>query len=270
MKRNLNRHCKKRREGPVVVEESNTPRKKKTDPQSDIDILEEALFSADAKATNSEADIIPVHKRKRQVKAKLRLYGRWTKREHERLMEALDLYGNAWTLVERHIGTRTRDQIRSHVQKHFLNVRRSMMSEMARNGELHKKVFLITREYRNNTRAIMETYNKKKKSRPAPRRITKKPKPTPIKPVSAGTSPEPLLNPNEFLPPINPNLELMWKEARENEERTLGRVNKLEFCLDSLEDERIEIMSLEKENEDMRAHREAFNYREDDNGLILY
>lgn len=273
MKRHLGRNCKRKKEGVEEVKAPSTPRKKKMDPQSDIELLEAALFSADAKASGSEDETIFANRKKRQSKCsrpKIRYYGRWTYDEHERLMEALNLYGNAWKLVERHMGTRTRSQIRSHVQKHFQSVKRSMISEMAKKGELHKKVFLITREYRNNTRAIMETYKKKKKVNRAPRIAAKKPKPTPTKSVSVKTKPATPLSPNEFLPPINPGLELIWKEARENEERTLGCVDKPEVYFRPPEDEHIEIMSLEKENEEMEMHEEAFNYREDDNELIFY
>jgi len=78
--------------------------------------------------------------------------GRWTEEEHEKLIKALELYGNIWSKIAEYIGTRSRDQIRSHVQKHFLKVKKEKLKEMEEKGEIHKKVFLITKEYRNNTR----------------------------------------------------------------------------------------------------------------------
>lgn len=209
--------------------------------------------------------------RHKEVKAER--YGRWTDEEHERLMDALDLYGNAWSLVEKYLGTRTRSQIRSHVQKYFLRVRKNLISEMAEKGELKRKVFVITREYRNNTRAIMEAYNKTKKTTPhLPKAIKKKP--SQIETVTVvKTEVEPQLGPNEFLSPMNPGLEQMWKQARENEEKLLGHTYDLGFnlCPEPFESEQIEIMCLDKSEEKDRLNLEADNIecREEDSVLLI-
>ena len=76
-------------------------------------------------------------------------YGKWTTEEHSRLLEALELFGNSWSLVERHVGTRNKAQIRSHVQKHFIKVRKNIIQELARTDQLKDKVFIVSREYRN-------------------------------------------------------------------------------------------------------------------------
>ena len=232
--------------------------------ESSSDVSYNCPIDAQSMELKDNVKVIKTRKRTKENKYKESengRYGRWTEEEHKRLMKALDLYGNTWSLVEKYLGTRTRNQIRSHVQKYFLRVRKSQISEMAEKGELKKKIFVITREYRNNTRALMETYNRVKKTTPHISKPLKKKLKSIESVTSIKSDPELHLNPNEFLSPMNPNLELIWKQARENEDKMLGHTYDLalNFCPESLENEQIEIISLEKPEEGNRYNLEPEN-----------
>ena len=45
--------------------------------------------------------------------------GRWTRDEHKLFLEAIQLYGREWRMVQTAVKTRTSAQIRSHAQKYF-------------------------------------------------------------------------------------------------------------------------------------------------------
>jgi len=48
--------------------------------------------------------------------------GRWTREEHKLFLEAIQLYGREWRMVQTAVKTRTSAQIRSHAQKYFQKV----------------------------------------------------------------------------------------------------------------------------------------------------
>jgi SHAQKYF class myb-like DNA-binding protein len=52
--------------------------------------------------------------------------GRWTHEEHQKFVEAIFIYGNDWKVVQRHIGTRTSTQARSHAQKFLIRLKKKL------------------------------------------------------------------------------------------------------------------------------------------------
>ena len=51
--------------------------------------------------------------------------GRWQPEEHERFIEAIMKYGNEWKSVQKHVGTRSSTQARSHAQKFFVKIKKT-------------------------------------------------------------------------------------------------------------------------------------------------
>jgi SHAQKYF class myb-like DNA-binding protein len=50
--------------------------------------------------------------------------GRWTYEEHFRFIDGILLYGNNWKKVQKHIGSRSPIQARSHAQKFFIRIKK--------------------------------------------------------------------------------------------------------------------------------------------------
>lgn len=64
-------------------------------------------------------------KNKRQSKEGSYNCGRWQPEEHQRFIEAIMKYGNEWKQVQKHVGTRSSTQARSHAQKFFVKIKKS-------------------------------------------------------------------------------------------------------------------------------------------------
>ena len=70
--------------------------------------------------------------------------GKWTEEEHEKFIEGILIYGNEWKKVQEIIKTRSSAQARSHAQKFFLKIKKSIENR-AENfklkiNEMHKMI----------------------------------------------------------------------------------------------------------------------------------
>ena len=53
--------------------------------------------------------------------------GRWSEEEHQKFIEGILEFGNEWKKVQKIIKTRTSTQARSHAQKFFLRIKKSLL-----------------------------------------------------------------------------------------------------------------------------------------------
>jgi hypothetical protein len=56
--------------------------------------------------------------------------GRWQPEEHERFIEAIMKYGNEWKSVQKHVGSRSSTQARSHAQKFFVKMKKANLLDI--------------------------------------------------------------------------------------------------------------------------------------------
>lgn len=83
-------------------------------------------FSTPAAAANTSTDD-PKKIRKPYTITKSR--ESWTEPEHDKFLEALQLFDRDWKKIEAFVGSKTVIQIRSHAQKYFLKVQKSGTNE---------------------------------------------------------------------------------------------------------------------------------------------
>jgi SHAQKYF class myb-like DNA-binding protein len=83
------------------------------------------------------------------IKAHRYTNGIWTDEEHNMLLCALEVFGSHWKAIQLFLGTRSSEQIRSHVQKHFQTVRRNAIKKLKRSKQLKGKIFVVIKQYKN-------------------------------------------------------------------------------------------------------------------------
>ena len=70
--------------------------------------------------------------------------GKWTEEEHEKFIEGILIYGNEWKKVQEIIKTRSSAQARSHAQKFFLKIKKSIENRTEnlnlKINEMHQKI----------------------------------------------------------------------------------------------------------------------------------
>jgi SHAQKYF class myb-like DNA-binding protein len=74
---------------------------------------------------------------------KLYRHGRWTNEEHFRFIEAMLLYGNDWKKVQKHIGTRSPTQARSHAQKFFIRIKKKIFKDRPNQEPLSAEAIVL-------------------------------------------------------------------------------------------------------------------------------
>jgi len=79
--------------------------------------------------TNLEAEDDVLSKKNRKAYTITKQRENWSEEEHQKFLEAIKLHDRDWKKIEKHIGTKTVIQIRSHAQKHFLKVQKNNTGE---------------------------------------------------------------------------------------------------------------------------------------------
>lgn len=74
---------------------------------------------------SSSFDLLKDNKKPRKKYTQTKQRENWSDEDHQKFIEALKLFDRDWKQLEKHIGTKTIPQIRSHAQKYFLKVQKS-------------------------------------------------------------------------------------------------------------------------------------------------
>ncbi len=77
--------------------------------------------------------------------------GRWQPEEHQRFIEAIMKYGNEWKSVQKHVGSRSSTQARSHAQKFFVKIKKTNLLDL--NMDLSKNSIKTLHEIANTMNA---------------------------------------------------------------------------------------------------------------------
>ena len=86
------------------------------------------IYGSTMDGVSRQNTVTTIHKKPSKSSS---LHGRWTDEEHRLFLEGIELFKKDWRSIERHIGTRTCSQIRSHAQKYFLRIERQSSIEGA-------------------------------------------------------------------------------------------------------------------------------------------
>lgn len=96
--------------------------------------------------------------------------GRWQPEEHQKFIEAILKYGNEWKMVQKHVGSRSSTQARSHAQKFFVKMKKSSVDlevDFSTNSiqSLHDFALKLTKEEYSRVMNILSTVAFEKKGK---------------------------------------------------------------------------------------------------------
>ncbi len=98
-----------------------------------LSIIKDVPYSQKSNPTGELNSDKKTFKKNREIKMKNRRVsregnfncGRWQPEEHERFIQAIMKYGNEWKSVQKHVGSRSSTQARSHAQKFFVKMKKA-------------------------------------------------------------------------------------------------------------------------------------------------
>jgi SHAQKYF class myb-like DNA-binding protein len=110
-----------------IAEEQNREKKLKIR----LSLIKENIRASNSTNDNSNSVYSQFSKKKKDKRIRRRdgnyVCGRWQPEEHQRFIEAILKYGNEWKSVQKHVGTRSSTQARSHAQKFFVKMKKSTL-----------------------------------------------------------------------------------------------------------------------------------------------